>query len=122
MTVPARIGRTPIKVFLSKDEFYNRGMDMRHRVNMARGEKRTRSPELDFGVWWRGERPWPTYRVSWVEATGEIYATDSRSELIDVLGVVNGREEIEDVLQGWADVCGKERSLYWVKDRIKKYG
>src|SRR5215475_297665 len=35
-------------------------------------EQRRTSPELDFGVWWR--HAGVVYRLTWVEATGELVA------------------------------------------------
>jgi hypothetical protein len=35
-------------------------------------ERRRRSPELDFGVWWRAAGV--VYRLTWVDATGELIA------------------------------------------------
>jgi len=70
--------------------------------------RRARSREVDFGVWWwHVENPGgPPWRVSWIEATGELYAvpmalSDDRPVL--VLGVYPTREEIERALAGWAD-------------------
>lgn len=44
--------------------FYNEG---------SIGRKRERSPEYDYGVWWRDSLG-AQWRVSWVAETGEIYA------------------------------------------------
>jgi hypothetical protein len=38
----------------------------------AADERRRRSPELDFGVWWRAAGV--VYRLTWVDATGELVA------------------------------------------------
>ena len=55
---------TPGATYPSVDVFYAAG-----------GERRTLSIEHDFGVMWReGTRRRPRYRVSWIEATGELYA------------------------------------------------
>ena len=86
------------------------------------GEHRQLSTELDFGVWWRGKETWPVYRVSWVERTGDLYATNQSTDEIEILGESEpgNREMIEDILKGWADECGKIGSLNWVREQIHK--
>lgn|SRR5215471_6500651 len=113
-------------------------------------EARRRSPELDYGVWWRAAGV--VYRVTWVEATGELVAVQltpahveaftvpdaALGELdlfgfgvavyggeageVAVLGVVHGREVVERLLDGWAEVCGEEGSLAWVVERVRRAG
>jgi len=89
------------------------------------GVRRMRSPELDFGVQWRDAHSWPQYRVSWVEATGEVVAvkllgSDQNAYEYAILGTTTpgDREEIERVLKGWADACGGLHSLDWVIGRV----
>ncbi len=88
-------------------------------------EKRKRSPEIDFGVWWTDERtswPWSRYRVTWIEETGEVYCVSAeRNPLYLVFGVLPTREEVERVLDGWAEECGKANSLAWVRERVESY-
>ena len=68
---------------------------------------RARSPEVDFGAWWRHEHdpggyPW---RVSWIERTGELYAVEmrpGRGRRVIVLGKYPTREAVEAALEGWA--------------------
>jgi hypothetical protein len=36
--------------------------------------RRQRSRESDLGVHWREHAPGPRLRISWIEATGELYA------------------------------------------------
>lgn len=88
------------------------------------GKIRARSGEVDFGVWWRDGKQYPTYRVSWVEATGELYAeeqpgypTNEMARII-VFGKAEGRENIERVMKGWAEICGAIDSLNWVRSRF----
>lgn len=99
--------------------------------------RRRHSEELEFGTDWQeaGART----QVSWVEATGELYAmrdplghlnsdlfgdmTVSRvagKELtVEVLGIVAGRDAAEAVMSGWETAMGSgEDSLAWVRDRI----
>ena len=66
---------------------------------------RGRSPELDFGVWWRVSGSRYTWRVSWIEATGELYAKELASGDEDrfvVLGTFSTEEEAEAAMEGWA--------------------
>lgn len=139
-------------------------------VFYADDERRRRSPELDFGVWWR-DRGGVVYRLSWVEATGELIAVqltpaqaipfhvlEDELEAVNVpreyaervehvaeatgltvgvigfaviggepgsvyvLGVVHGRDVVERLLDGWAEVCGATGSVGWVVERIRREG
>lgn len=80
-----------------------------------------RSGEVDFGVWWfDAERePW---RVSWVRATGDVYAVRTNGGQVIVLGNMSNRRELEQRLDGWAEVCGKPHSLDWVRKRLAAGG
>lgn len=82
-------------------------------------EQRRRSPEVDFGVWWRDGIYYPTYRVSWIELTGELYAFNQMTNKVEVLGKVKGREAIEKKMKGWVNACGKINSLDWIRRRFK---
>jgi len=70
--------------------------------------QRARSPEVDFGVWWyltaakRRARRGYTWRVSWIQDTGELYATDMADRYV-VLAVIPDRETVGQVMDGWAD-------------------
>jgi hypothetical protein len=68
-------------------------------------ERRRRSPELDYGVWWR--RRGVVYRLTWVEATGELIAvqlTPARamplSRLADQLEQVHVPREYAEPVAG----------------------
>jgi len=69
-------------------------------------QRRARSAEVDFGVWWR-LRPDDrvTWRVSWIEATGELYAREQApgSDRYVVLGYFATRDEVEAFMDGWAE-------------------
>ena len=41
----------------------------------SENENRRRSTEADYGVWWINDRGWGHCRVSYLQATGEVYAT-----------------------------------------------
>jgi hypothetical protein len=108
-------------------------------------ERRRRSAELDFGVWWRvGD---DVYRVTWVDETGELIAVRLGRGRVDrtikvathasgipglfgftvagepmevyVLGRIRVRDQVEQLLAGWAEVCGEPESLGWVIDRLR---
>lgn len=89
------------------------------------GERRVRSREVDYGVWWRegsGHGPW--WRVSWVDATGELYAICGGPRDTEYYGQVellaSGLSEpgIEEKLKGWGNVIGGPGSLGWVRARV----
>lgn len=81
-------------------------------------DERKRSPELDFGVWWRKGTNYPTYRVSWVENTGEVYAVNLQNDDVDILGKVEGRDQVEAALEGWPEYCGPLFGFDWLKGRL----
>jgi len=81
--------------------------------------------------------------VSWVEATGELYAMsdplgglvtdvigDTRATpvadddlVVEVLGVVTGRAAVEAVMSGWENAMpAGDDSISWVRDRIAHAG
>lgn len=100
------------------------------------------SGEMDFGVWWTdGEARWPSYRVSVVHATGDVYAinTTRASGVVLLLGTVahNGNDRCpidgpctddcayraaEAALVGWTDHIHELGSLRWVRARLRDYG
>ena len=82
------------------------------------------SPEADYGVHWR-QHPWPgAWRVSYVKATGEVYALHQDQGPLLLLGwVAPDPQEIyyatlELILDGWPAVCGQRNGLDWVKERL----
>ena len=94
-------------------------------------EARRRSPEADYGVWWRDDRRSGYCRVSYVRATGEVYAVHiGGQEQVEVLGVVPpdpddrvqvgyGRgltyyRTLDRILEGWTDHCGSMGGLAWL--------
>jgi hypothetical protein len=110
----------------------------------AADERRRRSGELDFGVWWR--RNGLVFRVTWVEATGELIAVQLSGPRVEallepgsvrpagfmviggdpdnltVIGTVRERAVVERLLDGWAEMCGEQESLGWVLDRVRSCG
>jgi hypothetical protein len=99
--------------------------------------RRRASEELEFGADWTdgGART----QVSWIEATGELYAMrdplgalvtdvigDTRASpvadkdlVVAVLGVVSGRDAVGAVMSGWQQaMTNGTDSVAWVRDRI----
>jgi hypothetical protein len=91
--------------------------------------RRQRSRESDFGVQWREEAAGPRFRVSWIEATGELYALrQDPSHMVELLGRVprSGHPDplrsdliVEAVLAGWEHRCGQPGSLRWARDSVR---
>lgn len=68
---------------------------------------RKRSSEVDFGVWWRVPGSRATWRVSWIENTGELYAREQQtpdSDIFILLGVFPTRDDVEAAMEGWTEV------------------
>ena len=97
--------------------------------------ERRSSPEASYGVHWRlGAYPQP-WRISYVQATGEVYAVhqDGNMGPLFLLGVVpadpvSGERRdlyyrtLERILDGWPEMCGKHGGMEWVRDRLKQEG
>lgn len=105
----------------------------------SENEARRRSPEADFGCWWRDPSSQGNWRVSYVQATGEVYAVKLRGGgEVRVLGIVppdpderrpNGLpykgtyyRTLDRILEGWADHCGRRGSLEWVREKLAQAG
>ena len=102
----------------------------------AADERRLTSEECDYGVHWRLHGWAGRWRVSYVQATGEIYAVNhNRGDgLVFVLGVVapdpvaeGDRRSLyyatlERILDGWPERCGQPDGLRWVKDTLDAAG
>ena len=92
----------------------------------AADERRRRSGEADFGIWWTDGAPWPRFRVSYVRATGEVYALmQGNGGTVEVLGIVPPDEDVPEglyyrtldrILAGWADQ--RPPRLSWMRDRL----
>jgi hypothetical protein len=84
--------------------------------------RRRSSREQDVGLWWRAGAHGPVYRAAWVQETGELYVTrlgphvDGRGEVI-VLGRARDHDQLEEVLEGWQDVCPQPDSMTWLRHR-----
>jgi len=100
---------------------------------------RLKSPEVDFGVWWKlcpdnaplvvgeglvGDVPVTftnagmnrRWRVSWIEATGELYAVEQalpKTDRFIVITVIKTREAIDKRMEGWAEGEFGKALLTW---------
>lgn len=105
--------------FDSKESFY------------ADDERRRLSGEVDFGVYWRwfDGAEFPTWRVSYIRTTGEVYAIENRSRQVVLMGAVppddpeDGGDQryyrtLDGLLEGWADACGRGETLGWILERL----
>ncbi len=105
-------------------------------------ERRRQSVEIEFGNNWfdvNGNR----YELSWVEDTGELYAmlelnpgagswtpfgdvevkvSNVGSLIVTVLGTIATRDEVEELLAGWADHMAQSDGVHWVADRLQAAG
>ena len=95
------------------------------------------SEEFEYGSDW-SDANGARLELSWVEATGELYTMMEPSEpiitdmfgdqhlqampskllVVEVVGVVATRPELDVLLRGWTNAMGKPNSLSWVRDRL----
>jgi hypothetical protein len=90
----------------------------------ASDPRRVRSHEVGYGRLWREFAPVPAYRLGWLESTGELYAVelsevDEREDPVEVLGIFWTWPQVEACLAGWPERCGGQRSLLWVRERVR---
>ena len=98
------------KVFADVEAFY------------AADERRRYSGEAAYGAHWRATGSREQWRVSYVQATGEIYAVRHATRIVLVLGTLPADDEagglyyrtLEDILDGWPARCGAPGGLQWV--------
>ena len=99
--------------------------------------RRRHSEELEFGRDWTDDAG-NRCEISWVEATGELYAMrepevgyaadglggmhSGRPKVeqlrVDILGTIAGRDAIQSVMSGWEQAMPGDNSLAWVRDRV----
>lgn len=94
--------------------------------------RRRWSGEADYGVHWRLAGWEYRWRVSYVQATGEVYAVNQGSTIGPVFVLALVEPDVVDegdrrstyyatldgILDGWAQQCGRPDSLRWVKERL----
>jgi len=82
--------------------------------------QRRRSGESDYGVWWTNGGRWPNWRVSYIQATGEVYAKSVEGP-VEILGIVppdpgpHYYRTLDKLLEGWSE-AGLD--LSWVRKRL----
>ena len=106
----------------------------------AEDERRRHSSELEFGRDWQDVDG--RCEVSWVEDTGELYlmreptaaVTGSGAGdlelmpmaeeglVVEVLGVITGRDTIASVMSGWEDAMPRPDGVVWLRDRVDHAG
>ena len=81
--------------------------------------RRERSNEVDFGVFWTYQgMPFPKWRVSWIEATGEVYAKElGGQERFAVLARADNRTQADALMRGWTDYDLRPKDLSWIVAR-----
>jgi hypothetical protein len=89
--------------------------------------RRIHSQELDVGLWWREGTSGPLHRAAWVKDTGELYLVrlgpaEDGGGAVEVLAMVEDRERMEHVLEGWRTQCGRPNSLSWLRERAGRLG
>ena len=97
-------------------------------------QRRIDSREVDVGLWWREDAGGPLHRAAWIKDTGELYLVrlgapgdgDGVGAVeggdVEVLAVVEDRERLESILEGWREECGAPDSLAWLRERAARLG
>ena len=96
----------------------------------SENEARRRSGEADYGVWWHDGVGAEFWRVSYVQATGEVYAVHQQHGRVEVLGIVppdpnnGGRyyRTLDRILEDWTEHCGRLKGLAWVREKLAQKG
>ncbi len=79
-------------------------------------EARRHSPEDDFGVRWAMEDHTPCYRLSRLDATGEVIMVSP--ERVELVGWTPTLDVCRKVLKDWEHNCHGVKSYYWVRKRF----
>ena len=93
----------------------------------SENEARLRSGEADYGVWWHDGIGAEFWRVSYIQATGEVYAARHQDGPVEVLGVVEPDTEgsyyqtLDRILEGWSEYCGRLKSLPWIREKLTPF-
>ena len=97
---------------------------------------RRTSRECDYATWSNPGNPRQTYQVSYIQATGEIYAEHLSGPdrgMVILLGHLppdrvadatfgNFHATLDQVLQGWTDASIRRQGAPWVKQRLARTG
>ena len=86
----------------------------------AAAPERISSRERDFGLAWRDRDA--VYRAAWIADTGDLYivqlgAPATGGGHVELLASGASAERVLGALAGWRDVCGREGSLAWLRER-----
>jgi hypothetical protein len=107
-------------------------------------ERRRQSEEIEFGREWTS-RDGVRFEVNWITDTGELYvmrepapveledpfggiyvSTSDRVPVdgmtVGVIGLINSREEVEQVLEGWEEAMAQPDSTAWLIGRLQAFG
>lgn len=93
---------------MNEEEFYGEG---------RQGMARLQSGEVDFGAWWRDAND-RTYRASLIVDTGEVYLFRAQSFDYEVVARTN-LADLEQRLEGWAEMCEQPNSLAWLRGQLE---
>lgn len=63
--------------------------------------ERDASREIEFGTWWRLDETF--WRVSWIEATGELYAVERKPSDRFVVFCCLNKKQVTDLMRKWFD-------------------
>lgn len=77
-----------------------------YRAWIKQDKQRSTSKQVDFGYFWTqsgSEREYPRWRVSWIEATGELYACQAAKDRFILLGEIPDRARLDELLYDWAE-------------------
>ena len=76
------------------------------------------SGEIDYGVLWNFHVGGPTWHLSYIARTGELYIRRHDNTDVVVVAVCAGKQACETALDGWADICGADGSMHWLANRL----
>jgi hypothetical protein len=87
--------------------------------------RRQASDEVEFGRdWYEGDM---RFEVAWIADTGEVFAMaepvsrkgiSTESVTVEVLGVIDGRDAVDERLAGWQDAMRQSEGLAWVRAHV----
>ncbi len=86
--------------------------------------RRRTSAEIDYGVCWQDKRPFPRWRVSYIQTTGEVYRAAQPDGQVELLGIIRPSEgklyylTLDGILEGWPDYCKQPNGIAWIQRRL----
>lgn len=101
----------------------------------SENEARRRSGEADYGVWWTNPGRRDHWRVSYIQATGEVYAVRLHDGgEVEVLGVISPDPDdgssrgpqsryyrtLDRILEGWPEHCIALGGLAWIRTKLSQ--